>query len=174
MWRGPSGRSRRSPTSPLLGDPDRFERLIAAERDKLDLDAVLANRPGEQLRLAAITVAELHEGVERADSRARAEKRRALIESYISRMPVADLDAAITREYARLRVSLMAVSTVIGAHDLQIAVTALVIGYQVATKDLRSFPGSQGSSASPGDEGSAFEPGFAPSPPAPTGHGDAR
>jgi predicted nucleic acid-binding protein len=72
----------------------------------------LANRPGEQLRPAAITVAELHGG----------------------------LDATMAREYARLRINLMAVGTGIGAHDLQIAVTALVIGYQVATRDLRSFP----------------------------------
>jgi tRNA(fMet)-specific endonuclease VapC len=55
-------------------------------------------------------------------------------------MPVVDFDAAIAREYARPRVSLMAVGTVIGAHDLQLAVTALVIGYQVAIRDLRSFP----------------------------------
>jgi tRNA(fMet)-specific endonuclease VapC len=47
--------------------------LIAAERGKLDLDAILDLRRGEQLRLAAITVAELYEGVERADSKERAE-----------------------------------------------------------------------------------------------------
>jgi tRNA(fMet)-specific endonuclease VapC len=72
--------------------------------------AALAERKDEQLRVAAITVAELYEGVERADTPARAEKRRALIESYITRMPVVDFDAAIAREY------------------------------QVATRDMRSFP----------------------------------
>ena len=114
--------------------------LIAAERGRLDLDAVLADRKGEQFRLAALTVAELYEGVERADTPARAEKRRALIESYITRMPVVDFDAAIAREYARMRVRLVPVGKTIAVHDLQIAVTALVIGYQVATRDMRSFP----------------------------------
>jgi tRNA(fMet)-specific endonuclease VapC len=34
----------------------------------------------------------------------------------------------------------MPVGKTIAVHDLQIAVTALVIGYQVATRDMRSFP----------------------------------
>lgn len=45
--------------------------LVAAERGRLDLDAILADRKDEQFRLAAITVAELYEGVERADTPAR-------------------------------------------------------------------------------------------------------
>jgi tRNA(fMet)-specific endonuclease VapC len=114
--------------------------LIAAERGRLDLDATLADRKDEQLRLAAITVAELYEGVERADTPARAGTRRSLIEGYITRMPVVAFDAEIAREYARMRVKLMPVGKTIAVHDLQIAVTALVIGYQVATRDMRSFP----------------------------------
>ncbi len=114
--------------------------VIAAERGKLDLDTVLAGRKGEQVRLAAITVAELYEGVERADTPERAQKRGRLIEGYVLRMPVVDFDATIAREYARLRVKLLSVGTTIGVHDLQIAVTALVLGYQVASRDERSSP----------------------------------
>ena len=32
----------------------------------------------------------------------------------------------------------------IGAHDLQIGATAVFLGYQVATRDLRSFPKIKG------------------------------
>jgi tRNA(fMet)-specific endonuclease VapC len=83
--------------------------LIAAQRGHLDLDAALAARREEQFRVAAITVAELYEGVERADSPARAEKRRLLVEDYLTRLPVVDFDAAIAREHARMRVRLMPV-----------------------------------------------------------------
>jgi tRNA(fMet)-specific endonuclease VapC len=114
--------------------------IIAAERGQLDLEAALSVRGEEQLRVAAITVAELYEGVERADTPTRAEKRRAFLENYLTRLPVVNFDAAIAREYARMRAMLLPVGRTIAVHDLQIAVTALVIGFQVATRDMRSFP----------------------------------
>ena len=125
--------------------------LIAAERGHLDLEKAIADRKDEQLRLAAITVAELYEGVERADTAERAEKRRSLIEGYLARIPVVDFDATIAREYARMRARLLPVGQTIAVHDLQMAVTAIVLGFQVATRDMRSFPRIQTSDSNGGE-----------------------
>jgi tRNA(fMet)-specific endonuclease VapC len=64
----------------------------------------------------------------------------ALVENYLSRLPVVSFDAAVAREYARMRAKLLPMGRTIAVHDLQIAVTALVIGFQVATRGTRSFP----------------------------------
>ena len=53
-----------------------------------------------------------------------------------------DLDAA--RAHATLSAELRARGTPVGAHDLLIAATAVPIDYQVATRDLRSFPRIRG------------------------------
>jgi predicted nucleic acid-binding protein len=42
--------------------------------------------------------------------------------------------------HARLSAELAAKGSPVGAHDLLIAATALAMGYDVATRDDRSFP----------------------------------
>ena len=55
-----------------------------------------------------------------------------------------------------MRVKLMPVRKTVAVHDLPIAVTALVIGYQVATRDMRSFPKIPRSSASSSGDSVSF------------------
>jgi predicted nucleic acid-binding protein len=114
--------------------------FVAAERGKLDLQPELAKRAGDWLGMAAVTAAELLEGVEHADTPARRLKRSAEAEQFIATLAVVPFDVAVAREYARLRALLRAAGTAVGIHDLQIAATALVLGQPVATRDERSFP----------------------------------
>jgi tRNA(fMet)-specific endonuclease VapC len=114
--------------------------FVAAERGKLDLEAKLGKHLGDWFGLAAVSVAELLEGVHLADTTTRREKRLALVEKIIGGMPVVAFDVAVAREYARLRVQLRKSGTPVGVHDLQIAATAFAVGQPVATRDEKSFP----------------------------------
>jgi len=53
---------------------------------------------------------------------------------------VIPLDRVVARVHARLSAEFAVKGTPIGAHDLLIAATALAVGDDVATRDLRSFP----------------------------------
>jgi tRNA(fMet)-specific endonuclease VapC len=114
--------------------------FIAAERGKLDLPTELSRRAGEWLGMAAVTAAELLEGVEHANTPARRQKRSAEAEQLIATLSVVSFDVSVAREYARLRAMLRAAGVTVGIHDLQIGATALVLGHPVATRDERSFP----------------------------------
>jgi tRNA(fMet)-specific endonuclease VapC len=114
--------------------------FVAAERGKLDLPMELSKRAGGWFGMAAVTAAELLEGVEHADTPARRQKRSAQAEQLISTLAVVSFDVAVAREYARLPAKLRAAGTIVGVHDLQIAATAIVLGHAVATRDERSFP----------------------------------
>jgi len=117
--------------------------LIAAERGLLDLEPLLAERGGEDIAIAAITASELLYGVHRLRGvrRARSE---ALVERVLDRLPVVDFDLPAARVHATLSADLRAKGIPVGAHDLLIAATAVLLDYSVATRDLRSFPRIKG------------------------------
>ena len=113
--------------------------LIAAERGQLDLDRLVGEDGGEPVALSAITAAELLHGVHRlrGAGRARAER---FVERLLDRIPVFDFDLPVARVHAMLSADLATRGIAIGAHDLVIAATAIEHDYEVATRDLRSFP----------------------------------
>src|SRR5258708_6569569 len=113
--------------------------LIAAERGKLDLSAVVAAHGDEPLVVAAITASELLHGVHRA-SRAHRARREAFVEQLLSDLFVAPFDLVAARSHAALSASLAIRKQPVGAHDLLIAATAVALGFAVATRDERSFP----------------------------------
>ena len=117
--------------------------LIAAERRQLDLEPLLGKLGGEEVAIASITASELLHGVHRlrGASRARSE---VLVERLIGRLPVISFDLAAARVHAALSAELRARGTPVGAHDLLIAATAVLLDYAVATRDLRSFPRIKG------------------------------
>jgi predicted nucleic acid-binding protein len=117
--------------------------LIAAERGLLDLDPLLAERGGEDVAIAAITASELLHGVHRLKGARRA-RSEALVERVLDRLPVVDFDLAAARVHATLSADLRAKGTPVGAHDLLIAATAVLLDHAVATRDLRSFPRIKG------------------------------
>jgi predicted nucleic acid-binding protein len=112
--------------------------FIAGEHGRLDLDALLARREDEGAAMAAITASELLHGVHRAKASVRP-AREAFVERVLADFPVIPFDLIAARMHARLSAALASTGVVVGAHDLEIAATALAIGFAVATCDRRSF-----------------------------------
>lgn len=114
--------------------------FIAAERGKLDFERVLRDYGDEPVAIAAITASELLHGIHRAVGTAQRNRREAFVERVLMDFPLIPFDLVIARVHARLSAELAAKGSPIGAHDLLIAATALAIGYDIATRDERSFP----------------------------------
>lgn len=115
--------------------------FAATERGQLDLKASVGKRLGEWFGMAAITASELLAGVcwpGRPEAQRQASE--IFVEGVLSSMPIVPFDLAIARAHARLYAELKSKKVKILEHDLQIAVTALVLGHPVATRDDRSFP----------------------------------
>jgi tRNA(fMet)-specific endonuclease VapC len=114
--------------------------LIAAERGKLDLEARLVERGEEPVAIAAITASELLHGVHRAKTPAQRGRREAYVERLLGVLTVVPFDLVVARIHASIWSKLAARGKLVGAHDLLIASTALAMGYEVATRDERSYP----------------------------------
>lgn len=114
--------------------------FIAAERGKLDLDQLLASHGNLAVGIAAVTASELLHGVHRAADPGQRRRREAFVERILTSLPVVPFDLVVARVHARLSAELAVKGSPIGAHDLLIAATAIAIGDDVATRDLRSFP----------------------------------
>jgi tRNA(fMet)-specific endonuclease VapC len=114
--------------------------FIAAERGKLDFEHVLRDYGDEPAAIAAITASELLHGIHRAVESSQRTRREAFVERLLADFPLIPLDLVVARVHARLSAELAAKGSAIGAHDMLIAATALAVGYDVATRDERSFP----------------------------------
>jgi tRNA(fMet)-specific endonuclease VapC len=114
--------------------------LIAAERGKLDLEAILRGAGSDRFAVAAVTASEILHGVHRAATLEQQNRREALVESLLSRLPVLPFDIVVARVHARLWADLAAKGVNVGAHDLLIAATGVAVGGAIATRDQRSFP----------------------------------
>ena len=114
--------------------------LIAGERGQLDLEALFARHAEEDFAISAVTASELLHGVHRARTPAQRNRREAFVEGLLARLPVISFDLLAARIHARLSAELATRKIGIGSHDLLIAATAMAKGYDVATRDERSFP----------------------------------
>lgn len=114
--------------------------FIAAERGKLDLERVLRDHGDEPIVIAAITASELLHGIHRAIETSQRQRREAFVERLLAELPLVPFDLVVARVHARLAAELAVRGSPVGAHDLQIAATAITMGYGVATRDERSFP----------------------------------
>jgi predicted nucleic acid-binding protein len=108
--------------------------LIGAERARVGLELPA----DEDVAIAAITVSELLHGVYRADP-ARRTQRAAFVELVIRSIETLPFDVATARVHAQLWADLAQEGMTVGAHDLQIAATALVRGWSLATSNRRDF-----------------------------------
>lgn len=114
--------------------------LIAAERGELDLEKILRDSFDEEIAIAAITASELLHGVHRLKGGMKQARAERFVEALLDRLPVMPFDMAAARVHARLGSELAAKGIAVGAHDLMIAATAVAVDFDVATRDLRSFP----------------------------------
>ena len=105
--------------------------LIAIERGRLDVDAVLGL---DDAAIAAITAMELLAGVERAGE-ARRQARATRVEAILSSLPVEPCNVSIARVHARLAVEAMAKGRARSASDMMIAATAASTSRILLTTD---------------------------------------
>jgi tRNA(fMet)-specific endonuclease VapC len=112
--------------------------VIQGEKGSFDLKVWLALYSNEQFELAAITVAELWHGVERATPRHRI-KRLNYLKEILSVIPVMPYTAQIAYEHARIWAHLEKVGKMIGPYDLIVAATALDRNSRVATFNRKHF-----------------------------------
>jgi tRNA(fMet)-specific endonuclease VapC len=109
--------------------------LIAAERGSTGIEHVVAD--GDDVVIAAITVAELLAGVELADAGHRT-ARLAFIDSLLAAMPIETYGLETARMHAELLAHRRS-GRRRGAHDLLIAATARACGRIIVTADASGF-----------------------------------
>jgi len=112
--------------------------IIRGERGAFDLAAWAASRPDDRFEVAAITVAELWHGAERAVEPHKS-KRRKYLETIVAVLPVIPYTEQTAYEHARLWADLQSAGKMIGAYDLIVAATALERASHVATFNKRYF-----------------------------------
>jgi len=112
--------------------------VIRGEKGAFDLRAWLAKQPKEQFEVAAITVAELWHGVERATPPHR-NRRLQYLEAILAVLPVQPYTEQTAYEHARIWAELEAAGKMAGYYDLIVAATALERGCQLATFNQRHF-----------------------------------
>jgi predicted nucleic acid-binding protein len=112
--------------------------IIQAERKKLDLEGWLRAHPDEEVKIAAITVAELWRSSEKA-----APPQRTVRQKFLKRMfevvEVVPYGERAAIEHARLWAMLEATGQRIGMQDLILAATAIDSGATVLTTNARRF-----------------------------------
>jgi tRNA(fMet)-specific endonuclease VapC len=112
--------------------------IIQAERKKLDLDAWLRSHADEEVRMAAITVAELWRSAERASPPQRT-MRQKLLERLLSVIEVVPYTEKAAIEHARLWATANAAGQGVAMQDLILAATALESGATIVTINARRF-----------------------------------
>ena len=113
--------------------------FIAAECGHLSLASHLAGQEQEPVVLSAMTASELLHGVHRAVDPQRRRQREQFVEPILARFPVVEFGLEAARVHARLWAELLARGGLGGAHDLRIGATAIALGFQVATLNVRDF-----------------------------------
>lgn len=112
--------------------------IIQGEKGRFDLPRWLSSYPDEPFEIAAITVAELWHGVERARGRYQADRQR-FLQVVLDTFPILPYTELTAYRHARLWAELEASGKMIGYYDLIVAATALERGSQVATFNKRHF-----------------------------------
>jgi tRNA(fMet)-specific endonuclease VapC len=112
--------------------------IIRGEKGVFDLQRWLASHGEDRFEVAAVTVAELWHGVERATG-AQKIKRRQYLETVLEVLPVIPYTEQTAYEHARIWAELEARGKMIGSYDVIVAATSLERGDAVATFNKRHF-----------------------------------
>lgn len=112
--------------------------IIKGEKGSFDLKRWLVSQTAQELEIAAITVAELWHGVERATVPHRVRRER-YVRTIVERLSILPYTEATALEHARIWAALEASGKMIGFYDLIVAATALEHGSAVATFNRRHF-----------------------------------
>ncbi len=112
--------------------------VIRGEKGTFDLRNWLASRPNDQFEIAAITVAELWRGVERAAGSQKA-RREHYLRTILGPLPIIPYTEQTAYEHARIWAALQSSGKMIGFYDLIVGATALERRSDVATFNKRHF-----------------------------------
>lgn len=112
--------------------------IIQAERKALDLDAWLRSHRDEEIKLAAITVAELWRSVERASGSHRA-KRQKFVQRLLPAFDIVSYTHKAAVEHARLWADIESAGQRMSPHDLMLAATARECGATIVTFNTQRF-----------------------------------
>ena len=112
--------------------------VIRGERGTFDFRGWVSSRPDQEFALAAVTVAELWHGVERATA-VHKSTREAYLRAIVGLMPVLPYTEQTAYEHARIWAALDSAGRTIGSYDLIVAATALERNSPVATFNKRHF-----------------------------------
>jgi predicted nucleic acid-binding protein len=117
--------------------------LIAAERRVQTVSSLLRNikeTTGQtELAISAISVIELGHGIWRADTAVRAQQRRVYLQEVYAAIRVEPFTKEMGERAAQLDAEGKKTGKSIPFADLQIGVTALELGYTIATHNVRHF-----------------------------------
>jgi predicted nucleic acid-binding protein len=117
--------------------------LIAAERKGSNVRQVLSEIAGrvagEDVALSVVTLIELAHGAARADTPERKTMRRQFLQELAAALPVHPVTVPIALRAGQIDGESTAKGVRIALSDLLIAVTALELGYRVATANVRHF-----------------------------------
>src|SRR5919108_4293274 len=91
--------------------------IIHGEKRSFDLGRWVASRPNDTFEIAAITVAELWHGVERATARHQA-ARRNYLQSILELLPIIPYTEQTAYEHARIWAELQSAGKIMGFYDL--------------------------------------------------------
>lgn len=117
--------------------------IIRGEKRLFKLNEWLASRVDDHFMIAAITVAELWHGVERANANHRTARERYL-RTILAILPIVPYTEQTAYVHARLWAELQAAGAMIGYYDLIVAATALELDCEVATFNERHFGAVRG------------------------------
>ena len=112
--------------------------VIRGEKGTFDLEKWVASRPDDRFEIAAITVAELWHGVERATG-AHKTRRQKYLQTVLNVLPIIPYTEETAYEHARLWAELESAGKMIGFYDIIVAATALEHGCEVATFNTKHF-----------------------------------
>jgi predicted nucleic acid-binding protein len=117
--------------------------LIVAERKgsnaRQALKEIAARASGEDVALSVVTLIELAHGAARADRQERKTMRRQFLHELTTALPVHPVTVPVALRAGQLDGESTAKGVRIALSDLLIGVTALELGYRIATANVRHF-----------------------------------
>ena len=117
--------------------------IIRGEKGLFNLNSWLAKHPDDEFQIAAIAVAELWNGVERATPLHK-QKRLDYLQAAFALLPVCPYTEQTAYEHARIWAELESAGKMAGYYDLIVAATALERGSHVASFNRRHFDSISG------------------------------
>ncbi|MGA8492038.1 MAG: PIN domain-containing protein [Terriglobales bacterium] len=117
--------------------------LITAERQGQNARQMLAGVSGKagnpDVAISVVTLIELAHGAARADTARRKEKRQQFIQELLTALPIHPVTVSLALHVGQIDGENQAKGVRLPLSDLLIGVTALELGYSVATGNLRHF-----------------------------------